>query len=156
MQQIQYILCTRKWTVRRFVTGSHCFYKYVCVVASNRKTTHPREGASRTIHTMNLQYVAVINDSQIVAISHTPSKVYLPQIMWYYITRRGSVVCCQASISYYWEKEERKGLVGQFRYDYYCGPTKDPALIRDPTFIFVILLFPPATKRDQAFIQDRP
>ena len=40
------------------------------------------------------------------------------------------------------KRRKGKGLVGPFRlYDYYCGPTKDPA------FIFVImLLFPPATK----------
>ena len=28
-------------------------------------------------------------------------------------------------------------------YNYYCGPTKDLALIRDPAFISVIMLFPP-------------
>ena len=42
------------------------------------------------------------------------------------------------------------------RYNYYCGPTKDPALIRDLAFIFVIMLFSLATKREQAFIRDRP
>ena len=40
--------------------------------------------------------------------------------------------------------------------NYYCGPTKDSALIRDPASIFVIMLFPPATKQDQAFIRDWP
>ena len=54
-----------------------------------------REGACWPIHTMNLQYVAVINDSQIV--DHTPLKFY-SQITWYYITQRGSVVCCQVSV----------------------------------------------------------
>ena len=51
----------------------------------------------------------------------------------------------------------RKGkvLVGPFRYNYYCGLTKDTALIRDPVFIFVIMLFPLATKRDQVFIRDQ-
>ena len=41
---------------------SHRFYK--SVVASNRKRSPPREGAYRPIHTMNLQYIAVVNDSQ--------------------------------------------------------------------------------------------
>ena len=49
-----------------------------------------------------------------------------------------------------------KGLVVPCRYNYYCGPTKDPVLIQDPGFIFVIMLFPPATKRDQALIQEWP
>ena len=35
-------------------------------------------------------------------------------------------------------------------------PTKDEALIQDPEFIFVILVFPLATKRDQAFTRDQP
>ena len=55
-----------------------------------------KELYSWTIHTMNLQDVAVINNSQIVG--HTPSKVYSLQIMWYYITQRYSVIRCQASI----------------------------------------------------------
>ena len=54
-------------------------------------------------------------------------------------------------------RRKGKGVVGPFRYNYYCGPpTKDPASIRDPAFIFVILLFLPATKRDHAFIRDQP
>ena len=40
-----------------------------------------------------------------------------------------------------------------YRYNYYCGPTKDLVLIRDPVFVFVITLFPPATERDQAFYE---
>ena len=72
---------------------SHRFCK--SVVANNRRTTHPIEGACQPINRMNLQYVAVINDYQIVDL--TPSKFY-SQIMWYYITRRGSVIRCQASV----------------------------------------------------------
>ena len=53
-------------------------------------------------------------------------------------------------------RRKGKGLVGLFRFNYYCGSTKDPALSRDLAFIFVIMLIPPATKRDQAFIRDRP
>ena len=91
-----------KWTAQFIVT-------VFCVVASNRKTTHPREGASRIIHTMNLQYVAVITDSQLVVL-HTPSRFYLhgaDHVLLYYTKHReytiyalrGSVVCCQASIT---------------------------------------------------------
>ena len=45
-------------------------------------------------------------------------------------------------------RRKGKGLEVPCKYNYYCGPTKDPALIRDPAliqdpaFIFVILLFP--------------
>ena len=48
----------------------------------------------------------------------------------------------------------RKGndLVGPFRYNYYCGPTKGPALIEDPVFKFC---YNAATEQDQAFIQDQ-
>ena len=53
-------------------------------------------------------------------------------------------------------RRKGKGSVGPFRYNYYCETTKEPALIRDPVFIFVITLFSPATKRDQAFIGDQP
>ena len=35
-------------------------------------------------------------------------------------------------------------------------PTKDPELIQDPEFIFVILVFPLATKRDHVGIYTRP
>ena len=134
-----------KWTAWFVVT---VLYKYVCVVASNRKTTRPREGASWTIYTMNLQYVAVINDSQIIG--HPPSKLSLltvDHVVLYYTEG----LCCLLSGVYHITVRRRKGkgLVGPFRYDYDCRPTKDPVLIRDPTFIFVILLFPLATKRDQ-------
>ena len=40
-------------------------------------------------------------------------------------------------------RRKGKGLVVLCRYNYYCGPTKDPALIQDPVFIYVIMLFPP-------------
>ena len=68
---------------------------------------------------MNLQYVVVINYSQIVG--HTSSKFYSP-ITWYYITRRprGSVVCCQVSVIYITGRRRKgKGLVGPHRYNYY-------------------------------------
>ena len=43
-------------------------------------------------------------------------------------------------------RRKEKGLVRPFRYNYYFGPTKDPALIRDPALIFAIMLFPLASK----------
>ena len=61
------------------------------------RTTHPREGAGRPIHTMKLQYVAVINDSQIVG--QTPSK-FFSQI----ILHEGALL---SAVSRHWEKEER-------------------------------------------------
>ena len=45
-----------KWTARFIFT----VFINLC---SNRKTTRPREEACQPIHIMNLQYVAVINDS---------------------------------------------------------------------------------------------
>ena len=64
------------------------------------------------------------------------------------------MVCCQASVILLGEggKEKVKGLVGPYRYNYYCEHTKDAALIQDLAFIFIIMLFPPATKQDQASI----
>ena len=47
------------------------------------------------IHTINLQYVAVIKDSQIA--SNTLLEIY-SQITCYYITQRGYVVRCPASV----------------------------------------------------------
>ena len=103
---------------------------------------------------MNLQYLA-INDSQIVG--HTPLKFYSPgadHVVLYYMMG----LCCALSGVYHitGRKRKGKGLVGPFRYNYYCGPTKDLALIQDHAFIFVIMLFSPASKREQAFIQDQP
>ena len=104
---------------------------------------------------MNSQYVAVINDSQVIG--HSPSKLSLltvDHVVLYYMER----FCRPLSGVYHITVRRRKGkgLVGPFRYDYYCGPIKDPALIRVPAFIFVILLFPPVSKQDQVFVQGRP
>ena len=63
---------------------SHCVYKPVWSrIGKQRGCTHPREGACQPIHAMNLQYVAVIKDSQIVG--HTPPEI-CSQIMWHHIT----------------------------------------------------------------------
>ena len=71
------------------------------------------------------------------------------------ILHEGALLSSVQRLSYNWEKKERKGLEVQSEYNYCCGPTKDPALIQDPAFIFVIMLFPSATKQDQAFIRDQ-
>ena len=42
-----------------------CNESQICMVTSNRRTTRPREGGCRPIHTMNLQYVVVMKDFQI-------------------------------------------------------------------------------------------
>ena len=127
-----------KWTAWFIVT---VLYKYVCVVTSNRKTTRPREGASWTIHTMNSQYVAVINDSQVI--SHSPSKLSLltvDHVVLYYMEE----FCRPLSGVYHITVRRRKGkgLVGPFRYDYYCGPIKDLALIQVPALFLLYCYLP--------------
>ena len=87
-----------KWTAQFVVTKP-------CVVISNRTTIRPREGAYWSIHTMNLQYVAVINNTQMVG--RTLLKFY-SQITLYYITRTGSVVRRQASAILLGEGERKK------------------------------------------------
>ena len=82
-------------------------------------------------------------------------KIY-SQITWYFITRRGSVVRCPTSGHISGRRRRGKGLQVQCTYNFYYGSTKHPAFIWDPACIFVIMLFPPATKRDQAFMRDRP
>ena len=56
---------------------------------------------------MNLLYVAVINDSQLIG--RALMEIYL-QITWYYITRRGSVVHCLVSIILLGEGGKEKAL----------------------------------------------
>ena len=43
-------------------------------------------------------------------------------------------------------RRKRIGLEVPSEYNYYCGATKHLALIQDLALIFVIMLFPPATK----------
>ena len=57
---------------------------------------------------MNMQYVTVIKDSQIVG--RTPSEIY-SQITYYYITRRGSVILCPASVILLGEGGKEKAYV---------------------------------------------
>ena len=49
-------------------------------------------------------------------------------------------------------RKKGKGLEVPCKYNYYFGSEKDPALIRDPVFVFVIMLFPLASKQDKAFV----
>ena len=65
------------------VRSHHVYKSMIRVFTSNRRTTCPREGAYQPIHTMNLQYIAVIKDSPIVG--RTLSEIY-SQITWYYVT----------------------------------------------------------------------
>ena len=96
---------------------------------------------------MNLQHVAIINDSQIVG--HTPSKLYLPGTD-HVVLCYTKGLCRPLSGVYHITGRRRKKRLS--RYNYYFGPTKDtvliqdPALIQNPAFIFVIMLFLPATK----------
>ena len=49
--------------------------------------------------------MAVINNFQVIGC--TPSKIY-SQITWYYITQKGSVIWCQASVILLGEGEKEK------------------------------------------------
>ena len=80
---------------------------------------------------MNLQYMAVINSSQIVGHMQQNFIHRLCGIVLHERALSFAVRC----VSYYWEKEERKRLT--FRYNYYCGPIKYPVLIQDPAFILL-------------------
>ena len=86
------------------VIRSHRVYNIICIVGSNRRT-HLRGGACRPNNMMNLPYMAVIKDSQVV--SRAPTEIY-SQITWYYITWRGSVICCPASIIFLGEGGKEK------------------------------------------------
>ena len=89
----------------------------------------------------------MINDSQIVCPAHSVEVLFADHMVLYYmkgLCRALSGVCHITG-----RRRNGKDSVGIFRYNYYCGPTKDPA------FISVIMLFSPATKQDQAYIRDR-
>ena len=77
---------------------------------------------------MNLQYMAVINDSQIVGHTHRSHGIILHE---------GVVSSAVRYLLYYWEKEERKSLVGSFTYNYYCGP-KRPDINARPQHLFLL------------------
>ena len=64
---------------------SHRAYKLmICVVASKRRPHRPREAACWPIHTINLQYVAVIKDSQKVAHINSVGNLFTDQVVLYY------------------------------------------------------------------------
>ena len=94
---------------------------------------------------MNLQNTAVIKNSQVLGSTplHRPFGIILHERALSSAVQR---------LLYYWKEEKKRLKVGPSRYNYYCVPTKDQALIRDLAFIFVIMLFPLATKQDQVFI----
>ena len=52
-------------------------------------------------------------------------------------------------------RKKGKGLEVPCKHNYYFGPEKDPVLIRDLVFVFVIMLFPPTSKQDKAFVRDQ-
>ena len=90
---------------------------------------------------MNLQYVTVIKDSY--SWLQSVRNLFKDHMTLYYM--KGLGVCHITG-----RRRKGKGLEVSCKYNYYCGPTKFPALIRDPAFIFVIMQFCPANKRDQA------
>ena len=112
-----------KWTAQFIViTGI-----YKSVVASNRRTTCPREGACRSIHAMNLQYMAVIKDSQIF--SHSVRNLFTDHMELYYTKGRCHPLSSIGHITRRMKKGKGLELEVPCKYNYYCGPTKDPELI---------------------------
>ena len=87
---------------------------------------------------MNLQYVAVIKDSQIVG--NTPLEIFSSHGI---ILHKG-LFCLLSGICHIAGRRRKgKGLEVPCKYTYYCGPTEDPVFIQDPAFIFVtIVIFP--------------
>ena len=54
-------------------------------------------------------------------------------------------------------RRKGKSLEVPFKYIFYRGSTaEDPTFNQDPTFIFAIMLFHLATKRDQVIIRNQP
>ena len=88
---------------------------------------------------MNLHNATVIKDSQIVGYT-------LLQRPRGIILHEGALSSTVQNLLNYWKKEEKRFIVGSHRYNYYYGPPTDPALIQDPVFIFILMLFPLATK----------
>ena len=114
---------------------SHRVYKsMISVFTSNIRTTPPREGACWPINTVNLEYVAVIKDSYI-GWPHSVGNLVTDPVVLYYM--KGF---CRPLSSVFYSTGRRakgKGLEVLCKYSYYCGPTKDPALIRDLAFILL-------------------
>ena len=76
---------------------------------------------------------------------HSVRNLFTDHVVLYYT--KG--LCCPLSgVCHITGKRRKgKGLQVPCKYNYYCGPTKDP------TFIVIMLL---PTKQEQAFIQDQP
>ena len=118
----------------------HCIYKsMICEVISNRRTTHPREGACRPIHTMNLQYVHCSNNRFSDSWPQSIGNLFTDHMV---LEALLSTVCLFGICHITGRRSRRKGLEVPCKYSYYCGPTKDPALIQDLVFIFATIVFP--------------
>ena len=86
--------------------------------------------------------MAVIKVYQIRCWQHSVGNLFTDHMVLYKgVCRPLSSICHIAE-----RRRKAKGLEVQCKHNYYCGPTKDQALIRDLTFIFVIMLIPPLTK----------
>ena len=83
---------------------------------------------------MDSQYVAVIKDSQIVG---TPLEIYshADHMVLYYTKGLCHLLSSICHIT--GRRGKGKGLEVPCKYNYYCEPTKEPALIRDPEFILL-------------------
>ena len=123
----------------------HHIYKFVGSPGTGEELVLEKEPAGQSIQWICSGSDKGLSDSWLYFIG----KLFTYYMVFYYM--KG--LC---HLSYYWEKEEGKGLEVPCKHIYYYGSTKDPAFIWDLTFIFAIMLFLPATKWEQAFIQDQP
>ena len=111
----------------------------ICVVTSNRSTTRPVEEVCWPILMMNLQWQDIeFPDSGI----HSTEKLITDHKVFYYT--KGLLYTSMILLREGGMKKAENYHVNICIYCY--KSTKGPA------FIFVITLFPPATKQDQVFI----
>ena len=78
---------------------------------------------------MNLQCVALIKDSSIVGCSLSEIYSHPDHVVLYYTKSLCRLLYGVCHIT--GRRRKGKGLEVPCKYTYYCGPTKDPALIRD-------------------------
>ena len=74
-----------EWTAWFVFTASPCLQ--IWVVASNRRTTRPREGASWPIYTMNLQYICRSDKGFSDSWSHSFGNLFTDHVVLYYMKR---------------------------------------------------------------------
>ena len=126
------------------VPRSHCFYKSVQSPLIGEQLIlekKPATQSTRLICTRVRGSDKRFSDSWL----HSGKILFTDDVVLYYkkgLCRLLSGVCYITG-----RRKKGKGIVGLFKYNYYCGLTIDPA------FIIYIMLYPPTTKQDQTFIR---